>query len=175
MENLLNKINKIRQEQKNSVNGKNLRLVQEITKNELMNSKELKEMFSFYCPSVLQRKLNNIENWGRVFTEKVNPKTNFGRPLNFYFEYVCKDGLKLINKIETTTLIHCGGFQRVDLHPMDKIIEVDGKMEIEKSNEYVMEFRMFDFKNGESKRITKERKGRKFITDNFKMQFVTDL
>mgnify|MGYP003131968454 CR=1 FL=1 len=176
MENLLNQINQNNEKLLKSVNGTTRRLVTEISKNDFKNSKELKEMFSYYCSSVLARKIKNCENWGRIFTEKVDPETNFGRPLNFYYEFVCKDGLKLINKIETTSSIHCGGFQRVDLLPMDKFIQVDGKTQIEKSNDFVMSFNKFKFQDMDKPaRISKSKEGRKFITDNLKMQFVTDL
>lgn len=173
---LINQLNEGTKRTIESVNGTTRRLVKEISKDDLKNSKELKEMFSYYCPSVLERKIKGCEKWGRIFTEQVDEESNYGRPLNFYYEFVCPDGLKLINKLETTTSIHCGGFQKIDIVPTDNFTIENGKPTINKTNEYVMKMDKFKFADMDKlSRISKSREGRKFITTNLKHQFVTDM
>jgi len=172
----INTINESSTRLKNSVNGTNRRLVKEISKDDFKNSNELKEMFSYYCSSVLERKIKNCENWGRIYTEEVDADSNYGRPFNFYYEFVCKDGLKLINKLETTTSIHSGGFQRIDILPIDNWTMENGKPTRHNAKEYVMKMDKFEFADMDKPaRISKSSEGRKFITTNLKNQFVTDM
>ncbi len=173
----INTINESSTTLKNSVNGTTRRLVKEISKDELKNSKELKEMFSYYCSSVLARKIKGCEKWGRIFVEEVNAENNFGRPLNFYYEFVCPDGLRLINKLETSTSIHCGGFQKISVLPIDTwTLENDKAIKTNDANEYVMCLDKFKFADmDEPQRITKGNEGREWIIKNLPHTFVTDM
>jgi hypothetical protein len=173
----INTINESSTKLKNSVNGTTRRLVKEISKDDFKNSNELKDMFSYYCSSVLTRKIKNCENWGRIFIEEVDAENNYGRPLNFYYEFVCPDGLKLINKLETSSSIHCGGFQKINVLPIDTwTLENDTPTRHNNENEYVMCMDKFKFADmDEPQRITKGREGREFIINNLPHTFVTDM
>ena len=173
----INTINESSTRLKNSVNGTTRRLVKEISKDEFRNSNELKEMFSYYDSSVLNRKIKNSENWGRIFVEEVNAENNYGRPVNFYYEFVCPDGLKLINKLDTTTSIHCGGFQKINVLSIDTwTLENDTPTRTNDENEFVMCLDKFKFDNmDEPQRITKDREGREWIIKNLPHTFVTDM
>jgi hypothetical protein len=101
---------------------------EEITKTylekEFYASKELKEIFSPYAQSELDRFLKVSKTSGSKFIAgyvvKVDPKSNFGQPFKLYKFYTTSDGLNIVKEVSAMTMISSAPLQRVKI--------LDGKL-----------------------------------------------